>query len=587
MLKIKHSATVIPNGKASRFIGRLSICFALGVAAILAGCSSRQYAKQADKEVYKIIAQKELAIFGKTNDFTVDTQYKTTIDPYALKAEAIITERLEKGDRLLTLQDALQLAIERSRDYQFNKEQLYLTALTLTGERYEFGPKFFGSSTASANRSTTGDRSNNLESRVGATQALRTGGRLGVALANDLLRYFTGDPQREAVNVVSVNLVQPLLRGAGSTVATENLTQAERNVVYQLRTFTQYQRTFAVGIVSSYYRILREKDTVRNQYSNYLRLKASSERSAALAVDSRLTPTQADQARQGELQARRSYIGSVKNYQDLVNNFKITLGISESVDLKFDDKSLDDIRNAGLIPLNFDEVNCYKMAVTNQLDLLNVIDRFEDSQRKLKVFASALKPGLDLFANADLASNQPRDYTKFNMDHVRASAGVQLDLPFDRLKQRNAYRAALVTFERDIRNLSLELDDLRRDIDEGLRNLNLLRQTYEVQLVEQSLAERRVEREELLLQASRSQIRDLLDAQDSRVRAQNAVTQNLVDYHIARLNLLLRIGALRTDFEKFWIAEHTIPGVEIKPPEPSKDINSVDNLITPDQLFGN
>ncbi len=552
----------------------------------MAGCSSRQYAKKADKEVYRIIAQKEAAIFGRTNEFTIDTKYKTTDDPYALKAETIISERLEKGDRLLTLPDAIQLAIERSRDYQLNKEQLYLTALSLTGERYEFGPKFFGSTTAAANRDSTGQRNGTLNSDLGASQALKTGGRLSAALANDLLRYFTGAPRREAVSVVSVDLVQPLLRGAGSKVAAESLTQADRNVVYQLRSFTQFQRSFAVGIVASYYRTLREKDTVRNQYSNYLRLKASAERSAAMAVD-RLSPTQADQARQSELQARRSYIAAVKRYQDVVNDFKITLGIPIGVELKFDDKALDDIRNAGMIPLHFEETSGYNLAVTNQLELLNIIDRFEDSQRKLRVFASALKPGLNLFANADLESTRPTDYTKFNIDNVRASAGLQLDLPLDRLKQRNSYRAALVTFEREIRNLSLELDDLRRDISEGLRNLALLRETYEVQQVELTLSERRVEREELLLKAGRSQIRDLLDAQDARVRALNGVTQNLVDYHIARLNLLLRIGVLKSDFEKFWIADQPLPGQMAMKTEPADAEKKPDTLITPDQLFGN
>lgn len=559
----------------------------LSIAAVLAGCSSRHYAKQADKEVYRIIAQKEAAIFGTTNEFTIDTKYNTTTEPFELKAQSIISERLDKGDRLLTLPDALQLAVERSRDYQFNKEQLYLTALTLTGERYEFGPKFFASSTATANRElNTGERNGTLTSQVGATQFLQTGGKLGVALANDLLRYFTGSPRREAVSIASVNLVQPLLRGAGAKVARENLTQAERNVVYQLRSYTQFQRTFAVGIVASYYRTLREKDTVRNQYSNYLRLKASSERSAAMAVDARLSATQADQARQSELQARRSYISAVKNYQDVVNNFKLTLGIPVGVQLKFDDTALDDIRAAGMIPLHFEELSGYQLAVTNQLDLLNAIDRFEDSQRKIGVFANALKPGLDFFANADLESTRPTDYTKFNIDNVRAQAGVQLDLPLDRLRQRNNYRAALVTFEREIRNLSLELDDLRRDINEGLRNIKLLRETYQVQLVELALSQRRVAREELLLKAGRSQIRDLLDAQDAQVRAQNGVTQNLVDYHIARLNLLLRIGALKSDFDKFWIADQPLPGQMAMQAEPADEKKS-DVLITPDQLFGN
>ncbi len=564
----------------------LGLSFGLMGAVVLAGCSSKQYAKRADNETYRIIAKKEAAIFGRTNDFTIDTKY-SAIDPYELKAQQIISERLEAGDKLLTLPDALEVAVQNSREYQFNKEQLYLTALTLSGRRYEFGPQFIAGATGTLSRDNAANLQGSVDSSVGADQLLRTGGRLTASLANGLSRYFTGAPQKEAISVVSLDFVQPLLRGAWAKVAAENLTQAERNVVYELRTFSHFQKTFAVNIVSSYYRILREKDTVRNQYSNYLRLKASAERSAALAKD-RLSPTQADQARQSELQARRNYISAVKRYQDVVNDFKITLGLHVGMELKFDDKALDDIRDAGLIPLQFDQVFGYQIAVTNQLEVLNSIDQFEDTQRKVRVAASQLKPGLNFFARADLDSEGPIDYAKFEIDKVRVQTGLNLDLPIDRLVQRNNYRAALVGFEREIRALSLDLDDLRRDISEALRNLDQLSQSYEVQKVELRLAERRVEREELLLQAGRSQIRDLLEAQDARIRSQNGVTQTLVDYHIARLNLLLRIGVLKTDADRFWIAEQPLPGhADQAALAPAPAATVTEPLITPDQLFGN
>lgn len=574
-----------PTAKATKRWGWTGVAVCL-LAGIWGGCTSKQYAKKADKEAYRIIAQKQAAIFGHTNEFTIDTKYSAT-DPYELKAQQIISERLESGDKLLTLQDALDVAVQNSREYQLEKERLYLTALTLSDRRYGFGPQFLAKSDGTLTRDTKADVSGAVDSKVQADQLLHSGGRLTAALANGLFRYFTGAPQKEAISVVSLDFVQPLLRGAWAKVAAENLTQAERNMVYEVRSYSQFQRSFAVGIVSSYYRILREKDTVRNQYSNYLRLKASAERSAALAKD-RLSPTQADQARQSELQAKRAYISAVKRYQDVVNDFKITLGIPVGVELKFDDAALDDIRKTGLIPLQFDQTVGYQIAVTNQLEVLNSIDAFEDTQRKIRVAASALKPGLNFFAKADLQSNGKIDYTKFNIDNVRVETGLNLDLPIDRLLERNAYRTALVNFESRIRTLSLELDDLRRDISEGLRNLDQLRRSYELQQYELKLADRRVEREELLLQAGRSQIRDLLEAQDARIRSQNGVTQTLVDYHIARLNLLLRIGVLRSDKDRFWVAEHPLPGdadkMPVAAPEPA---NANDSLITPDQLFGN
>lgn len=582
------------NGKrsagSSRTGNRLWLGAFCGLAGLLtlAGCSSKQYAKRADKEAYRIIAQKEAAIFGHTNAFSIETKY-SAIDPYELKAQQIISERLEAGDKLLTLADALEVAVQNSRDYQLNKERLYLTALTLSGSRYGFGPQFAAQSTGTASRDSAADLNGSVNSSLQADQLLRTGGRLTATLANGLFKYFTGAPQKEAVTVVSMDFVQPLLRGAWAKVAAENLTQSERNVVYELRSYNHFQKTFAVNIVSSYYRILREKDTVRNQYSNYLRLKASMERSAAQAEAGRSTPTQADQARQSELQARRNYISAVKRYQDVMNDFKITLGLPVGMELKFDDKALDDIRDVGLIPLQFDQIVGYHVAVTNQLEVLNTIDQFEDTQRKIRVAASGLKPGLSFFARADLDSEGPIDYAKFDIDKVRVSTGLNLDLPIDRLLERNAYRTALVNFEARIRTLSLELDDLRRDISEALRNLDQLSQSYEIQKIELSLAERRVEREELLLQAGRSQIRDLLESQDARIRSLNGVTQTLVDYHIARLNLLLRIGVLKTDTDRFWIAEQPLPGQAEQAARTTAPAASsvTDPLITPDQLFGN
>ena len=64
----------------------------------------------------------------------------------------------------------------------------------------------------------------------------------------------------------------------------------------------------------------------------------------------------------------------------------------------------------------------------------------------------------------------------------------------------------------------------------------------------------------LLLLAGRAQIRDQLDAASSQVQARNALTQALVDFHLARLNLLVDLGVLDTAPQKFWLADQKTPG---------------------------
>jgi hypothetical protein len=67
----------------------------------------------------------------------------------------------------------------------------------------------------------------------------------------------------------------------------------------------------------------------------------------------------------------------------------------------------------------------------------------------------------------------------------------------------------------------------------------------------------------MLLEAGRAEVRDLVDAQDSQINAENAVTAALVDYQQTRLQLLLDIGALDTEAPKFWLKDQLasyIPG---------------------------
>lgn len=558
-----------------------------GLAIVLLGflgasCRAPYYRKSADNEVYKIIQGKQKDVFGKTNSFTIDTRYSNR-EAADIKSKEIFEDRSQTAKQVLPLTDALRIAIENNRQYQLRKENLYLAALTLTRERYAFTPQLFAGSTASGERAANGEKSTHVNSRAGVNQLLKTGGTIGLSIANDLLRFYTGDPRRTAVSTISLNLVQPLMRGAGAEIAAENLTQAERNVIYEIRSFSHYQNTFALDTVSSYFRLLQQQDTVRNEYNNYLSAVKLREQAEALGVD-RLPPIQVDQALQSELSARSRYILAVERYQSTLDQFKITLGLPLGYEIRLDDKALKEIEDLGLVPVPMAETDAYRIALDYRLDLLNEIDAFEDAKRKIKITVNRLKPDLNLFGDASLQSEHPTDYAKFNLNDYRISGGVQLDLPINRLLERNAYRSALLSFERQIRSLALFLDTVRDSVREGNRTLEQTRQSFEIQKNARDLADRRVESAELSLQAGRAQTRDVLEAQNSRVSAYNAATQALVDYHLSRLRLLLDMGVLKTEIDKFWLRKDFIPkspSEVVAAPAPSQ----TSELITPEQLF--
>lgn len=556
----------------------------LTCALVITGCSTDRYRKSADKEVYRILTQKELGLFGTTNEFTIDTKYSDR-DPGTIPAMELIQGRKLDGTNVtLNLLAALETAFARNRNYQTRKEQLYLTGLTLTLRRWDFAKKPFGQLRGGVERQTDKDlKATTGANRFGFNQALKSGGTIGLSLANDMVRYFTGDPRRAITTVVSANLSQPLLRGSSADVVAENLNQSERNVIYAIRDFALFQQTFSVEIVTDYFRLLQRQDAVRNSYNNYVRLMKTVEQAEAFLGADRMKLFQVDQAKQQRLSGRSTYIRAVQQYQAQLDEFKKKLEIPVGVHLNIDNSSLEELQKIGLQLVQLGDRTGYEMAVTNKFDIVNEIDRFEDSKRKIKVAADSLRANLTFLADASL-QNDATDYANFDPDNFKASAGLQLDLPFDRKSQRNTYRTRLIEFERQLRSLTLTLDNARDAVREDLRELEQLRQNYEIQKEALVLANKRVEVTPELIEAERAQIRDLLEAQDAQLAAQNAVTAVLVDYLAARLKFLVDIGVLNMDGNQWWLKTSQLVRTVPTGPVPGAEAES-DGILTPEQVF--
>jgi outer membrane protein TolC len=485
----------------------------------------------------------------------------------------------------LTVEGALDMAVTNSRTYQAAKETLYLTTLTLTEEEYAFGPQFFAGVTARVEKNDKGETVGNVHSKVGVGQLLTSGGRVGVNLANDILRYYTGDARRSILSAISLDLTQPLLRGFGrNNPAVEALTQAERNVIYAVRNYEFFQDQFAMEIVNDYFTLLAQKDIIRNRYKDYQSWGQSTKRLEARAND-REKLADVDQARQQELSSKNSYINALANYRNALDQFKIQLGLPVGESLHLDDAALAKLEQSGLVPASLDSDAAYRLAVQNQLQVLNAIDQFEDSKRKVRVAANQLKPALNFLANASLNSEPPTDYTTFDPAKIRGGVGAELDLPINPVPRRNNYRATLVSFESELRSLTLTFDNLKESIDRGQRTLLQKQQNYLIQNNALELAKRRVASITMLLQAGRAEVRDLVDAQNAQLLSENAVTASLVEYQVARLQLLLDVGVLDTGAAQFWLKDHLPGSVLDAAPQRAQAETAGQAVVPPDQFF--
>src|SRR5207244_11480026 len=117
-----------------------------------AGCTTQHYRKSADKEAYGAVAQKTPMVKNMDEHFTIEQTNQLSFDglPVAVKVEESLGPdgEVERGAHVISLEEALDIAIKHNRDYQSHKEQLYLTSLGLTLARHQFTPIFSGNVSA-------------------------------------------------------------------------------------------------------------------------------------------------------------------------------------------------------------------------------------------------------------------------------------------------------------------------------------------------------------------------------------------------------------------------------------------------------
>jgi len=517
----------------------------LAIPGMIVGCSTEHYKAEADEEVYQIIDGKWQDGFGSESNYIINDS-SVPASPNDITIEAAIP-----ASGVLSLAQAVAIATAQNRSYQRQKEDLYLTALDLTLARHQFARQWFGTVDASYTRNAA-DEQVGYGAETGFNQLLADGAQIGGSIAIDWARFLTGDPDMSLGSVLSASITQPLLRGRGRKIAQENLTQAERNALYQIRSFNRYRKTFVVAVVDAYYRVLQYRDRVTNAENNYNSRVLSRERLEMEAEAGRKPSFEVDQARESELQARDGYINAKQRYEQSLDEFKITLSLPTRTEIELDQNELKALERIGVVKPDYDLDAAIETALAHRLDLANSADTVEDMERKVVVAADNLGVELNLIGSAGVNSAPKTKLERLQFQNGTYSLGLEADLPLDRKAERNAYREALITLEQRRREFQGDVDTVELDVRQAYRELLEEAESYETQTISLDLSETRVESTTLLLQAGRVTTRDLLDSQDALLGAQNNVTAALVGYTIAKLNFFRDVGILQIRPDGMW-----------------------------------
>lgn len=554
----------------------------------ISGCTPADYKEEADETVYRIIDEKWQDDFGSRANYRISD---VTPDPNDLYVELP-----ESG--VLSLRQAIEIATAYNRQYQLEKELLYISALDLRLARHVFEPFLFGGYRAEYAKSGGTDEAVAHGPFIGFNQLLSSGALITTSVTAAWQRILLGDATGGYATFLDATITQPLLRGSGSRVVLETLTQAERDTIYQIRSFNRFRQTLVVDTMSLYYTVLLQLELLQNAEQNVKILSTIYEQTEKLTAAGRLPALELDRVRQDLLGAEDERFQAQENYRQLLDQFKLFLGMPMTTEVKPDLSELAELkviapdtldfprfsraarnrdlteealnmledeleqvatadRNSGqnrtaarepldpaLYEIGFSEIEAIETALALRLDLANLDDAVLDAKRKIVVAKDQLRAGLNLTGAVSTSSRGSED--------TAALAGLELDLPLDRMAEANEYRKALIVLTQSQRNYEQAVDTVALEVRDAYRRLVESAERRRVQLESVELAQKRYDNTLRLMQYARASSRRVLDAQEALYEARNAAAEVLVDHAIALLEFYRDTGVLQVRPDGSW-----------------------------------
>lgn len=284
--------------------------------------------------------------------------------------------RTQEKPYLLTLEQASELSLFNSRDFQDRREDLYTAALPVSFQRFSFVSQLFATEQAIrevSGRETVDGKGNRFRfnSNGTLTRLFPTGATLLLQIANRLVINLGDGKPDVGITTLSLNLTQPFLRGGGYAVTLEPLTQAERNLVYAIRSYARFRKIFYLFIATGddqfnspfsfaglnlrgvgpslnspsqgFLPTLLLISQQRNEIDNVAKLEEYLRQFRGFAEGSDVSPLQADQVEQQLLSGRNALIQRRLNTQIAIDAFKVQLGIPQSVPIELEAKPVEPI----------------------------------------------------------------------------------------------------------------------------------------------------------------------------------------------------------------------------------------------------
>lgn len=425
----------------------------------------------------------------------------------------------------LPLREAIFLALRYSPDLQNSELNRVLQRYQLRIQQNKFELQYALSSTntfgwAKSNGSFQHNQAYNVTPKVSLNSAWGTTSSVEMNNAYDGQNYSP---------TVSFNLSQPLLRGAGPTVAQQPLNdQYDRELINKL-SLKQSVIDKVTAVISAYRSLIQQNNAYQTQ------LRSLKEAKRTLWVNKkRIEAGQLE--RTGNIQQSYQVANLSVTLESQRNNLVQArqallqqIGLDPNLNIRVpDDVTLDKLE---VPPLQ--ETVHYALAHNTQYQ--NALIDYRITKRAYNVALNQQLWRLDLTAGYTLGGSNAGGGNQglqniFNGRNQSSTIGLQLDVPINDLNRRNTLISAKVALEQARLNLVAQRRALEMNVINRVMNIKTQLSLYKMSLRQQALAKQSYQIEIKKRQAGIATSLDVTNTQNQLIQAQNGLISAKIAY---------------------------------------------------------
>jgi len=386
---------------------------------------------------------------------------------------------------------------------------------------------------------------------AGLSQQLPTGATLALNLTT--LREDVNPPP--GVNPyydgqLTLSLVQPLLRNFGRTVTEQDIRLAAKDRDISVEDLREQAFSTIAAVRDGYFVVLGFRDLIsyrKTSVSLAERVLNENRRRTEVGL---MAPVEVLEAEVGVKQRERELLDAQREYQNALDRLAVLLSLSGTLEVA-DDQMI-------VVDLPTDEERGYNLALENRPDVFRQQLQLDRLAVERTVAANQTLPAVDMVASFgrrglgreesdiidDLSGNSYNNW----------EVGVQLSYPLGNRAARNTLRQVEFRQQAQHARLAQLHEEVRREIREAIRQLDVSRKKVEVTGVGRNLAEERLrillKRHEVGLETTRQVLQgeeDLAQARTDQILALAEYNQAVTAYYRVTGQLLKHEGVRVVD----------------------------------------